>query len=170
MSTFKLAAPILLAAACFAQQNQGRVLSPDEVKTLDLTIATSGAGLPPGSGSVTAGAEVYAKKCQSCHGAEGKGKPQDQLTGGIGTLASAKPVKTPVSYWPRATTLFDYIRRAMPIDAPQSLSNDEVYAVTAYILSIDAVIPKDATLDAKTLPQVKMPNKDGFINYWPKAP
>ncbi len=169
MSMYRFA-PILIAAACLAQQNQGRVLTPDEVKGLDLTVSPNGAGLPPGSGSVSAGADVYAKKCQSCHGTEGKGKPQDQLTGGIGTLASAKPVKTPVSFWPRATTLFDYIRRAMPIYAPQSLSNDEVYAVTAYILSIDGIIPKDATLDAKSLPQVKMPNKDGFINYWPKAP
>jgi mono/diheme cytochrome c family protein len=169
MSMYRLA-PILIAAACVAQQNQGRVLTPEEVKNLDLTVSPNGTGLPPGSGSVSTGAEIYAKKCQSCHGPEGKGKPQDQLTGGIGTLATARPVKTPVSFWPRATTLFDYIRRAMPINAPQSLSNDEVYSVTAYILSIDGVIPKDATLDAKTLPQVKMPNKDGFINYWPKAP
>ena len=119
---------------------------------------------------VSAGAAVYAKSCQSCHGAQGAGKPQDQLTGGIGTLATAKPVKTPVSYWPVATTLFDYIRRAMPIASPQSLTNDEVYAVTAYILSIDGIVPQDAVLDAKSLPRVKMPNKDGFVSWWPKAP
>jgi cytochrome c len=164
-------APLLLAVAAFAQQNTGRLLTPEEVKALDLTVAPNGAGLPPGSGSVSAGADVYARKCQSCHGAEGKGKPQDVLTGGVGTLASARPVKTPVSYWPRATTLFDYIRRAMPFTAPQSLSNEEVYAVTAYLLSIDGVVPKNAVLDAKSLPVVKMPNKDGFISYWPpKAP
>jgi cytochrome c len=79
-------------------------------------------------------------------------------------------VKTVASYWPAATTLFDYVRRAMPYPAPQSLTNDEVYAVTAYILSIDGIVPGDAVLDAKTLPRVKMPNKDGFISWWPKPP
>ena len=121
-----------------------------------------------GSGSVAAGAAVYAQKCQGCHGADGSGKPQDQLTGGVGSLASGKAVKTPVSFWPTATTLFDYIRRAMPITAPQSLTNNEVYAVTAYLLSIDGIVAKDAVLDAKSLPQVKMPNREGFVRWWPK--
>ncbi len=129
-----------------------------------------GKGLPAGSGSVADGAVVYAKSCQVCHGPQGSGKPQDQLTGGLGTLATKKPVKTPASYWPVATTLFDYVRRAMPINAPESLTNDEVYAVTAYILSIDGIVPKDAVLDAKSLPRVKMPNRDGFISWWPKPP
>ena len=155
------------ASACLAQQNSGRALSPEEIAKIDITVMPDGSGLPPGSGSVSVGAEVFVKKCQSCHGAEGKGKPQDQLTGGVGTLSSAKPVKTAVSYWPRATTLFDYIRRAMPINAPQSLTNDEVYSVTAYILSIDGVVTKDAVLDAKSLPAVKMPNRDGFVSFWP---
>jgi mono/diheme cytochrome c family protein len=168
---FRAAFFLLSAAACFAQgPGLGRTLSPDEVRQLDISIASDGSGLPPGSGSVAAGAAVYAQKCQGCHGAQGAGKPQDQLTGGIGTLTSAKPVKTPVSFWPRATTLFDYIRRAMPITKPQSLTNDEVYALTAYLLSIDGVVPKDATLDARTLPQVRMPNRDGFVSYWPTAP
>lgn len=113
---------------------------------------------------------MYSKYCQACHGDKGAGKPQDQLTGGLGTLASAKPVKTPASYWPAATTLFDYIRRAMPITAPQSLTNNEVYAVSAYILSIDGIVPGDATLDAKSLPRVKMPNQGGFVSWWPRAP
>ncbi len=155
---------LLTASAC--AQNLGRALTPDEIAKLDLTISPDGTGLPPGSGSVSAGAEVYSKKCQGCHGAEGAGKPQDRLTGGVGTLASDKPVKTAVSFWPRATTVFDYIRRAMPLQAPQSLKDDEVYAVTAYLLSIDGVLPKDAVLDAKTLPKVKMPNRDGFVNCW----
>ncbi len=149
-----------------AAQNLGRALAPDEIAKLDLTISPDGTGLPPGSGSVAAGAEVYSKKCQGCHGADGAGKPQDRLTGGIGTLASDKPIKTAVSFWPRATTVFDYIRRAMPLQAPQSLKDDDVYAVTAYLLSIDGVVPKDAVLDAKSLPKVKMPNRDGFVNYW----
>ena len=158
----------LISSVCEAQHpNLGRPLSPEEVRKLDITVAPDGSGLPAGSGSVSAGAKVYADKCQSCHGAQGQGGPQDPLTGGIGTLASAKPVKTPVSYWPSATTIFDYVRRAMPLQTPQSLSDDEVYAVTAYILSIDKIVPEDAVLDAKSLPQVKMPNRDGFVRWWP---
>jgi mono/diheme cytochrome c family protein len=149
-----------------AHPNLGRPLTPDEIRKLDITVTPDGRGLPEGSGSVEQGARVYAEKCQVCHGPEGKG-PTDPLTGGIGTLASAKPVKTPVSYWPSATTIFDYVRRAMPLRAPESLTNEEVYAITAYVLSIDGVVPKDAVLDAKSLPQVKMPNRDGFLNYWP---
>jgi len=149
------------------QPNLGRTLTPEEIKKIDITIGIDGAGLPPGSGSVKIGAEVYAHKCQVCHGPEGSGKPQDRLTGGLGTLASEAPVKTPNSYWPRATTLFDYIRRAMPRPSPQSLTNDEVYAIAAYLLSIDGIVAKDAVLDAKSLPQVKMPNRDGFVSYWP---
>jgi cytochrome c len=168
---FPSLALLLLPAVCGAQSpNLGRPLTPEQIQKIDITVAPDGKGLPPGSGSVSAGAAVYAKSCQSCHGAQGAGKPQDQLTGGVGTLASAKPVKTPVSYWPVATTLFDYIRRAMPMAAPQSLTNDEVYAVTAYILSIDGIVPADAVLDAKSLPRVKMPNKDGFVSWWPKPP
>jgi cytochrome c len=91
----------------------------------------------------------------------------ERLTGGMGTLASSNPVKTVNSFWPTATTIFDYIRRAMPLQAPQSLTNDEVYALTAYILSVDGIIPKDAVLDANSLPQVKMPNRDGFLRWWP---
>jgi len=176
MSTSKLcllaaAAFPLLASVSLAQgPNLGRALTPEEIRKADITVAPDGRGLPPGSGSVSAGAAVYAKSCQSCHGPQGAGKPQDQLTGGLGTLASSKPVKTPTSYWPAATTLFDYIRRAMPISAPQSLSNDEVYAVTAYILSIDGIVSNDAVLDAKSLPRVRMPNRDGFVSWWPKPP
>jgi S-disulfanyl-L-cysteine oxidoreductase SoxD len=150
-----------------AHPNLGRPLAPDEIRQLDITVTPDGRGLPEGSGSVEQGAKIYAEKCQVCHGPQGKGGPLDQLTGGIGTIASAKPVKTPVSYWPSATTIFDYVRRAMPLRTPESLSNDEVYALTAYILSIDSVVPNDAVLDAKSLPQVKMPNRDGFLNYWP---
>lgn len=172
LSCLVVAVAILAAAGVAGAQGPGlgRPVSSEEVRKIDITVRPDGRGLPAGSGSVSGGAAVYAKYCQSCHGEKGAGKPQDQLTGGLGTLASPKPVKTPASYWPVATTLFDYIRRAMPIAAPQSLSNDEVYAVTAYILSIDGIVPNDAVLDAKSLPQVKMPNKDGFVSWWPKAP
>ena len=174
MSTFRFgillpaAALCLVSSVCKAQHpNLGRPLTPEELSKLDITVTPDGGGLPPGSGSVSAGAKVYADKCQSCHGAKGQGGPQDQLTGGIGTLTSQKPVKTPISYWPSATTIFDYVRRAMPLQSPQTLTDDEVYAVTAYILSIDGVVPQDAVLDAKSLPQVKMPNRDGFVRWWP---
>jgi cytochrome c len=161
----------VMPAVCGAQSpNLGRPVTPDEIRKIDITVSPDGRGLPPGSGSVSAGAAIYARSCQVCHGEKGAGKPQDQLTGGLGTLATAKPVKTPASYWPAATTLFDYIRRAMPITAPLSLTNDEVYAVTAYILSIDGIVANDAVLDAKSLPRVKMPNKDGFVSWWPKPP
>ena len=165
---FPAAVLCLLPVVCEAQHpNLGRPLTPDEIRKLDITVEPDGRGLPAGSGSVSAGAMVYEQKCQACHGAKGAGGPQDRLTGGIGTLATGKAVKTPVSYWPSATTIFDYVRRAMPLQAPQSLSNDEVYAVTAYILSIDGIVPADAVLDAKSLPQVKMPNRDGFERWWP---
>ncbi len=162
------AALCLLSSVCRAQHpNLGRPLTPEEISKLDLTVAPDGNGLPPGSGSVAMGAKVYADKCQSCHGPQGQGGPQDQLTGGIGTLTLPKPVKTPVSYWPSATTIFDYVRRAMPLQSPESLTNDEVYAVTAYLLSIDKIVAPDAVLDAKSMPQVKMPNRDGFVRWWP---
>jgi cytochrome c len=172
MSKFAILLPaaalFLFAPRCEAQHpNLGRPLTPEEISKLDLTVAPDGGGLPPGSGSVSAGAKVYADKCQSCHGPKGQGGPMDQLTGGVGTIASEKPVKTPVSYWPSATTIFDYVRRAMPLQTPESLTDDEVYAVTAYILSIDKIVPEDAVLDAKSLPQVKMPNRDGFVRWWP---
>src|SRR5215471_5798007 len=162
----------LLAAAAFgadiAPPKLGRPATAEEVAKLDISIPPTGAGLPAGSGSVAQGAAVYAQKCEVCHGAGGAGTPSgDRLTGGVGTLASDNPIKTVSSYWPYATTLFDYIRRAMPVTNPQSLQNDEVYAVAAYILSIDNIVPKDAMLDAQSLPTVQMPNREGFINWEP---
>ncbi len=105
------------------------------------------------------GHEIFEQQCSACHGEKGEGALADRLVGGQGTLATAKPIKTVGSYWPYATTLFDYVRRAMPHNAPQSLSNDEVYAVSAYILHLNGVIPADAALDAKSLPAIKMPNR-----------
>ena len=113
---------------------------------------------------------MYAAKCQACHGEKGAGRPNDRLVGGEGSLAPGKPpVKTVGSYWPYATTLFDYVRRAMPWQAPKSLTNDEVYAVSAYLLALNNVIGKDDVIDAQSLPKVKMPNRDGFIPFprWP---
>jgi cytochrome c len=143
----------------------GPLASAEEIAGWDLSIPPSGAGLPTGSGTVGQGAAVYAAKCQACHGEKGSGKPADALAGGIGSLSSSNPVRTVGSYWPYATTLFDFVRRAMPTIAPLSLTNDEVYAVSAYILNLNGIVPADAVMDARTLPQVRMPNRDGFIDY-----
>ena len=159
---------LTLAAMSAAQLNQGRPVSAEELTKLDITILPDGSGLPSGSGSVATGAQVFAQKCQGCHGANGVGGPFDRLTGGLGSLTTDKPVKTANSYWPSATTIFDYIRRAMPRTAPKSLTNDETYAITAFLLSVDNLVPHDATLDAKSLPAVKMPNQNGFVAWWPK--
>lgn len=143
--------------------NLGLAATPEQVAGWDVSIGPDGAGLPPGSGTPAQGAAVYAAKCIACHGEKGAGKPNDQLVGGQGTIASPNAVRTVGSYWPYATTLFDYIRRAMPVVAPQSLSNDEVYALTAYLLSLNGVIDEGAVVNATTLPKVVMPNRDNFI-------
>ena len=161
----------LLAGAALAATptpNLGKPADPAAVAALDISIPPDGKGLPAGSGTVEQGAAIFATKCQACHGANGVGGPNDRLTGGIGSLASARPVKTVASYWPYATTVFDYIRRAMPITEPQSLTNDEAYALTAYLLSVDGIVAKGARLDAQTLPQVHMPNRSGFISWEPR--
>ena len=127
-----------------------------------------GRGLPQGSGAVLQGKSIYLQQCASCHGENLQGGTGDRLVGGRGSLVNGDPAKAPVktveSYWPYATTLFDYIKRAMPLTAPDSLSNDQVYAVTAYILSEAKIVPPDATLDASTLAKVRMPNRDGFTS------
>jgi len=145
----------------------GTPITAEELKAWDLSIQPNGEGLPPGSGTAAQGKVVYDEKCAACHNLEGAGQPFDRLVGGIGSLASDSPVKTVGSYWPSATTAFDYIRRAMPFQAPQSLTNDEVYAVTAYLLVLNGILTERDRLDAKTLPRVRMPNKDGFILKYP---
>jgi S-disulfanyl-L-cysteine oxidoreductase SoxD len=147
--------------------NLGRPATPAEIAGWDISIPPDGTGLPPGSGTPDQGAVVYAQKCQSCHGEKGAGKPNDQLVGGQGTLASKSPVRTIGSYWPYATTVFDYVRRAMPYTQSQSLSNDEVYAVTAYLLYLNGIIGAQDVMNAQMLPQVKMPNRDNFIVFYP---
>jgi cytochrome c len=132
----------------------------------DISIPPSGAGLPKGGGTARQGVQVYEQKCQSCHGAKGAGKPADPLAGGAGTLASKAPLRTVGSYWPYATTLFDYVRRAMPITNPLSLTDEEVYAVSAYVLYLNGIISEDDEMNARTLPLVRMPNRDGFVNAW----
>jgi cytochrome c len=141
----------------------GRVATPAEIAGWNIDIDRYGNNLPPGSGSVDHGREVYDQQCAACHGAEGEGGVGDRLVGGQGTLATPDPVKTVGSYWPYAPTLFDYIRRAMPQNSPESLSNDDVYAVSAYILHLNGLLPAEATLDAKTMSAIKMPNRKMFV-------
>jgi mono/diheme cytochrome c family protein len=141
----------------------GTPLTQQNVAAWNIDVAPDGRGLPAGSGDVLTGAHIFVAQCAACHGAQGQGLIGDALIGGQGTLATAKPKRTIGSYWPYATTLFDYIRRAMPYNAPESLSADEVYAVCAYLLSQNGVVPPDTRLDAVSLPQVKMPNRDGFV-------
>ena len=155
------------AATAVETPNLGRPATAAEISGWDISVGPDGIGLPPGSGTPLKGAAVYEQKCQACHGAKGAGQPNDRLAGGHGTLASKTPVRTIGSYWPYATTVFDYVRRSMPYTQPQSLSDDEVYALTAYLLSLNGVIGEDAQMNAQTLPQVKMPNRDGFVSDWP---
>jgi cytochrome c len=153
----------LLASSAYAGYGVGTPLSDQDIAAWNIDVAPDGRGLPAGSGDVATGARVFAAQCAACHGAKGEGLLGDALVGGRGTLASAKPKRTVGSYWPYATTLFDYIRRAMPFTAPESLSADDVYAVCAFLLNQNGIVPPDTRLDARSLPAVKMPNRDGFV-------
>jgi cytochrome c len=141
----------------------GRAPTADEVKAWDLTIPFDGVGLPPGSGTAALGEPIYTERCASCHGDRGETGKYDRLVGGRGTLTTDRPVLTIGSFWPHAATLWSYIRRAQPIDEPGSLTADQAYAVTAYLLYLNGVIGEHDVMDARTLPQVKMPNRGGFV-------
>ena len=176
MSTFKrnsvvVAIAAAALAACAGQPPApgqrpafGAAVSANEIARWDISIPPSGAGLPAGSGDAKRGEAVYVAQCQACHGPKGAGKPADPLVGGAGSLATGKPMRTVGSFWPYATTLFDYTRRAMPLNSPLSLTNDDVYAVTAYVLYLNGIVGENAQMNAQTLPQVKMPNRDGFVD------
>ena len=144
----------------------GSPASAEEISAVDIDAMPDGRGLPPGEGSYETGKSLYVAKCAACHAPDLSGIGDvggDKLIGGRGSLASGKPVKTIESYWPYATTVFDYVKRAMPFNEPGSLSNDEVYAITAYVLAEANVIGKDQKIDATTLPKVVMPNREGFV-------
>jgi S-disulfanyl-L-cysteine oxidoreductase SoxD len=141
----------------------GRPPTPEEVRAWELTIPPDGQGLPPGQGTAALGQAVFATRCAACHGATGEDPNYSRLVGGQGTLATAQPIQTIGSFWQYATTLWSYIRRAQPFDNPGSLTADQVYAVTAYLLYRNGIIGEQEVLDATTLPQVKMPNRDGFV-------
>ena len=144
----------LLAAPALAF-DFGRPATPQEIKLWDIDIGPDGKGLPDGSGTAVQGKQIFADNCAACHGDNGQGGIKDRLAGGQGTLASNMPVKTVGSFWPYATTVFDYVRRAMPLNESKSLTNDETYAVVAYILQVNGVIGENDLIDARTLPITK---------------
>jgi cytochrome c len=161
---FALAALLaaLAAQAAGPLPRLGMLVSPAEAARGERTVFPDGRGLPPGHGSAVEGAALYRAKCASCHGEGGRGATAEELAGGSGALTSAAPDKTIGLYWPYATTLFDFTRRAMPMDAPGSLSDDEVYALCAYLLFANGLVGEREEMNARSLPAVRMPNRDGF--------
>jgi S-disulfanyl-L-cysteine oxidoreductase SoxD len=151
------------AVVCGQTYGLGRRLSSEELRKYDPIIPPTGEGLPVGSGTAEKGKAIYAAQCARCHGATGREGPEDLLVGGIGSLATPKPEKTVGSYWPYATTLWDYLNRAMPFDRPGVLPADDVYSVTAYVLQLNGIVSPTDVLDENTLPTIRMPNRDGFV-------
>jgi hypothetical protein len=173
MATRNLARAVALAVATVAGMRIARAQSPtfglgrtptsEEIKAIDIEVLPDGRGLPPGSGTAEAGKLVYDSRCAVCHGASGREGPQDVLAGGRETLATLKPLKTVGSYWPYATTVWDYLNRAMPFDRPGTLTPDQVYAATAYVLYLNGIVGEREVLNRDTLAKVKMPNRNGFV-------
>jgi mono/diheme cytochrome c family protein len=166
-----LACAALVPSALLAkpvQYDLGWPATQAQINAWNDDVSPQGDNLPPGNGSVAQGEKIYATQCASCHGDKGQGGPMDKLVGGVGSLGTKTPVKTVGSYWPYATTLFDYVRRAMPFSAPGTLSNDQVYAVSAYILYMNGIVPENAVMNAKSLAAVKMPNRGNFLQKDPR--
>jgi len=167
MSIPKLAAVVsvfaVLLAADSSKYGVGHTPTEQEIRALEETVAPDGTGLPEGSGSAVEGRAVYTQRCASCHGEKGGGGIAPPLVGGQGTLATAKPLKTVGSYWPHATSVWNYVNRAMPYNQPGLLSSSEVYASVAYILFMNGIVREKDVLNARTLPKIRMPNRDGFI-------
>jgi mono/diheme cytochrome c family protein len=166
-----LAASLLLAlmtgAASAETPNLGKPIDEAAIAAWDISILPDGTGLPKGSGTPAQGQVIYAEKCVACHGDNGKGAAAAALVSDSQLAGISAAQKTIKNFWPYATTIFDFIRRAMPFQMPRSLSDDEVYALTAYILAENKLIGATETMDAQTLPKVKMPNRDNFIIRFP---
>ncbi len=165
---FSRLSSLVLAAASIAwaqgpTYRVGRTPSAEEIRALGATTNPSGAGLPAGQGTAKQGREVYDLRCKECHGPEGKGADQAGFIGKPEQLRETPPVRTVGSYWPHATTLWDYTNRAMPFDRPGTLTADQVYSVTAYILLLNGIVAEEETLNAETLPKIRMPNREGFV-------
>ena len=154
----------MIVLAQGGKHNLGRIATPEELQARDISVFPTGVGLPPGEGSAKEGRSIYVARCASCHGDRGEGHGANPpIAGGLGTLKSDAPRTTVGSYWPYATTVWDYINRAMPYQEPGSLSPHEVYSVTAYVLYLNGIVGDSEVLNAKSLPKVKMPNRDGFV-------
>jgi S-disulfanyl-L-cysteine oxidoreductase SoxD len=149
-------------------QGFGTPLSESDVAAWDISILPDGTNLPPGSGTPQQGATIFAAKCQVCHGEAGKGGSAAALVGGQPLTTGIDTTKTIGNFWPYATTIFDFTRRAMPWPRPRTLTNDEVYALTAYVLAQNKIIGDTDVMNAQTLPRVRMPNRDGFIARFPE--
>jgi len=162
-----LALALATSPALAAGPNLGQPLTQADLAAWELHVYPDGKGLPQGSGTMAQGAPIYAQKCAHCHGEQGKGAISAALVGAP-PIKSIDAPKTIANFWPYATTVFDYIRRAMPWTEPRSLTNDEVYALTAYILALNKIIGEQEVMNAQTLPRVKMPNRDGFIPRFPE--
>jgi S-disulfanyl-L-cysteine oxidoreductase SoxD len=163
-----IAALILGTSAAFAQSpNLGVPISSADIAAWDIVILPDGTGLPPGNGTAAQGAPIYAEKCALCHGINAEGGIAVTLTGGSPLTNGIDTAKTIANFWPVSTTLFDYIRRAMPWTQPRTLTDQEVYALTAYVLAINDIIDDADEMNAETLPRVQMPNSDGFIVRFP---
>jgi cytochrome c len=155
----------VLATAAPEGPKLGRPATPEEIRAAAIHVFPDGSGLPPGQGTAVEGKAIYDALCASCHGPKGTGGSAGELAGGS-SLTGPHPDKTIGTYWPYATTIFDFVRRSMPLNAPRSLSDDQVYAVTAYLLHINGIVGEQAEMNAKSLPEVKMPNRDGFVKIW----
>ena len=158
----------LVLGSTVSAQNLGTPISEAEIAPWDISILPDGTGLPPGSGTPADGARIFAAKCSVCHGENGKGGLAAAIAGGGPLTSGIETTKTIANFWPYATTLFDFTRRAMPWPRPRTLTNDEVYALTAYMLSLNKIVGEDAVMNAQTLPKVRMPNRDGFVVRFPE--
>lgn len=141
----------------------GRSATPEDIRATDLFVSPTGEGLPAGKGTAAEGRDIYSRRCARCHGAQGQGDEEGPLVGGKGSLATPKPLKTVGSYWPYSTTIYDYVRRAMPFDNPGLLDANQTYSVVALILHMNGIIGEKDEMNATTLPKVRMPNRDGFV-------
>src|SRR5438876_9393004 len=163
-----IAALALAQAPAFAVgPNLGKPVTPAEIAAWDISIQPDGTGLPPGGGTPAQGARIFAQKCALCHGENGKGGPFAALVGGAPLAGGIDTPKTIANFWGYSTTVFDFIRRAMPWQQPRSLTDNEVYALTAFILAQNKLIGENDSMNAETLPKVRMPNRDGFIIRFP---